>query len=175
MEKANYYVEDIVWDIDLEGETYEEAREELELPTLVRLPEKLSEELDAEQADDEDVADYLSDTFGFCVCRFKMKKKELNSSFKAFSYAMYKAYWLFEHKEVNIMQAYAEYSQCLLAGIIDPATSFEKYLEEFGFSGGIGYACYEEFLDNEFKEREIMEKIYCKDPAFIKLWEEEND
>lgn len=73
MEKLIYYAEDIIWDIDLEdGETYEEAREELKLPTLVRLPEKLSEELEADLADDDDVSDYLSDKFGYCVQSFHL-------------------------------------------------------------------------------------------------------
>ncbi len=36
--------------------------------------------------------------------------------------------------------------------------TFEDYLDEVGFDGEI-YACYDEFLDNEYQDEEYMQKL----------------
>ncbi len=70
------FATDIIWDIDLvPGENYEDVRAELELPTCVELPKYLqpsdAEELINNRYDfDEDVANWLSDEYGFCVVSF---------------------------------------------------------------------------------------------------------
>lgn len=47
----------IKWDIDLEeDETYEEALEEIGLPTEIEIPDDIEDE----------VSDYISDTTGYC-------------------------------------------------------------------------------------------------------------
>lgn len=55
----------IKWDIDLEdGETYEEALKDCELPTEVEIPEDMS--------DGEEISDWLSDEYGFCHAGFEL-------------------------------------------------------------------------------------------------------
>lgn len=65
----------IVWDIDLEdGGTYEAAREKLNLPKRVELPERFLPDrwsargLKVEYYDD--IANWLSNEYGFCVKSF---------------------------------------------------------------------------------------------------------
>lgn len=78
------FADDIIWDIDLEeGETYESARAELELPKCVELPKWLWPEDDVEEMlnDPEvfapccvtaDIEDWLSDEYGYCVKSFAL-------------------------------------------------------------------------------------------------------
>ena len=69
------FARDIIWDIDLEpGEDYEDARAELGLPQCVELPKSLQLS-DAELINgchdyDDDVTDWLSNEYGFCVVSF---------------------------------------------------------------------------------------------------------
>lgn len=51
---------DIIWDIDDD----ENIIDELALPSEVEIPNGINED---------DVADYLSDTYGFCVFEFNVK------------------------------------------------------------------------------------------------------
>lgn len=64
------YARNIKWDVDLEdGETYEEALEEYNLPTVVWIPDDVIEK----EADDEDfISDWLSDKCGFCHGGFEL-------------------------------------------------------------------------------------------------------
>ena len=72
------FADNIVWDIDLEeGETYESARAELELPKCVELPKWLWPEYkdDIEGYPpyyDEEISDWLSNEYGFCVVEFTL-------------------------------------------------------------------------------------------------------
>ncbi len=67
------FADNIIWDIDLEeGETYEAARAELELPKCVELPKWLWPE-DGDIIEGyppccaDDVTQWLSDEYGYCV------------------------------------------------------------------------------------------------------------
>lgn len=54
----------IKWEIDLEnGETYEEALTACGLPTEIEIPEDV---------DEEEIADWLSDEYGFCHTGFEL-------------------------------------------------------------------------------------------------------
>ena len=66
-----WFAKDILWDLDLEeNETYEDAVEDLGLPDSLVIPSDLCDfEFDPDGAL-ENVADYLSDTTGFCVHSF---------------------------------------------------------------------------------------------------------
>jgi hypothetical protein len=68
-------VKDIIWDIDLEdGETYEEACEDCELPSAVEIDETKFADEDG-LYDDDDICNYLSDEFGFCIVSFNFETK----------------------------------------------------------------------------------------------------
>ena len=63
----------IIWDIGLEAdEQYEQEIEAIGLPCEVQLPVGLARRLNADLADDDDVSDYLSDKFGYCVQSFHL-------------------------------------------------------------------------------------------------------
>ena len=71
------FVIDIVWDIDLEdGETYKDARKKLNLPKRVKLPERFLPDNwnagDLKMGYYDDIADWLSDEYGFCVESFAL-------------------------------------------------------------------------------------------------------
>jgi len=72
------FADNIVWDIDLEeGETYEAARAELELPKCVELPKWLwPEGFDLSEGYppcyDDDISGWLSDEYGYCVKSFAL-------------------------------------------------------------------------------------------------------
>ena len=59
-QESGIYACDIRWSLDEEDKAYRD------LPSFVRLPESVT--------DIEDVADYLSDTFGYCVCSYMIHK-----------------------------------------------------------------------------------------------------
>lgn len=67
------FADNIVWDIDLEeGETYEAARAELELPKCVELPKRFWDP-DANSSEYyEDISNWLSDEYGYCVKSFAL-------------------------------------------------------------------------------------------------------
>ena len=71
------FADNIVWDINLkEGETYEAARAKLKLPKRVKLPERFlpdkwsAKGLKVQYYDD--ITDWLSDEYGFCVESFAL-------------------------------------------------------------------------------------------------------
>lgn len=59
-QESGIYACDIRWSLDEEDKAYRD------LPSFVRLPESVT--------DIEDVADYLSDTYGFCVCSYMLHR-----------------------------------------------------------------------------------------------------
>lgn len=71
------FANNIVWDIDLEpGENYEEVRAELSLPKCVELPKWLQLD-DAALINgchdfDDDISDWLSNEYGYCVQSFSV-------------------------------------------------------------------------------------------------------
>ena len=63
----------IEWDVADEDMTQEEMDEILEtLPTEVEIPNYLAEEY--EDGYEDDISDWLSDEFGFCVCEFEIEE-----------------------------------------------------------------------------------------------------
>lgn len=68
------FADNIIWDIDLEeGETYEAARAELGLPKRVELPKWLwPEDKDSLPCYDDEISDWLSNEYGFCVVEFTL-------------------------------------------------------------------------------------------------------
>lgn len=92
------------------------------------------------------------------------------SNIRRFVYALYKADWILTNIGRPILAAtYAEYCKAILSEDIDSDLSFEDYLEEFGFNGGI-YACYEEFLANEYRDREYMANLLGEDSKEFEAW-----
>lgn len=51
----------------------------------------------------------------------------------------------------------------------DLACSYEEYVAEFGIGNGSLYACYNEFIDYEYQDREFM-KALLKSDALIEAY-----
>ncbi len=74
-------------------------------------------------------------------------------------YELYKEAWEYENvpygEKLDVMR---EYHKAALYGETS-AESFEDYLwENDGYHGSL-YVCFEEFLDNEYQDREYMESL----------------
>lgn len=83
-------------------------------------------------------------------------------------YRLYKVDWIYSHisKQQQLDQV-VDYFE----GLVDLPDdySYEDYLEEFGYSCGDIYACYEEFIDYEYKDTVFIGNL-LKD--YPKLYEE---
>ena len=81
--------------------------------------------------------------------------KSTSFDIKKLCYELYKNDWMREHGITHDMQQdalknyYEEFSAC------SSEYTFEDYLLDYGFAGKI-YACFDEFLDNEYFEEEYM-------------------
>ena len=54
------------------------------------------------------------------------------------------------------------------------ACTYEEYREEFGYLGTGLYVCYEEFLDEEYQDREFMKELLQSD-ALISAYLEDKE
>ena len=86
-------------------------------------------------------------------------------------YELYKIDWESDHKitakrkRANVL----DYYKGLLNGDYDEDYTYEDYLDEFGYDGEI-YACYDEFLDNEYLDTDYMCSLLRKHTKLIKLY-----
>lgn len=86
------------------------------------------------------------------------------------TYALYKAGWVLEHVTDSMLaKTYMEYCQLMLVGIVDVNTTFEEYIEEYGFDGEI-YSSYSEFLHNEYQNEEYMTSLLGKKSDIYEAW-----
>lgn len=77
---------------------------------------------------------------------------------KKLCYELYKINWKYHHmitieREMDSIKDYYE-------NLVDDDTeyTYNDYLEEFGYNGEL-YVCYEEFLENEYLEKDYMEEL----------------
>lgn len=81
-----------------------------------------------------------------------------NFDIKKLCYELYKNDWMREHGITHEMQQdaiknfYEEFSAC------SGEYTFEDYLRDYGFEGKI-YACFDEFLDNEYSDEDYICKL----------------
>lgn len=83
-------------------------------------------------------------------------------------YDLYKQEWIHSHvSNQQIKDNIVDYYE----GLVDLPEdyTYEDYIEEYGYNGGDIYACYEEFLNMEYKDIEFIEPL-LKD--YPKLFEE---
>ena len=84
--------------------------------------------------------------------------KSTSFDIKKLCYELYKNDWMREHGITHDMQQdalknyYEEFSAC------SGEYTFEDYLRDYGFAGKI-YACFDEFLDNEYSDEDYMCKL----------------
>lgn len=75
------------------------------------------------------------------------------------AYELYKIDWKDQHKITPEIEMY-----CLedyYEGLVDNHTNYtyEDYLMNFGYYGEL-YVCFDEFLDNEYQDKEYMEELF---------------
>ena len=66
MANVKRFATSIVWDVEEVSFVFEDENVELNLPTRVEIPSDIS--------DDYDIADYLSDEYGFLVCCYDVEE-----------------------------------------------------------------------------------------------------
>lgn len=84
-------------------------------------------------------------------------------------YELYKLDWESDHKITpkRKRDALFDYYKGLVDD--DETYTYEDYLDEFGYDGEI-YACYDEFLDNEYLDDEYMHILLKGHTKLIKLY-----
>ena len=88
-------------------------------------------------------------------------------------YELYKQDWIDTHttekERINSLRDYYSFAKQSIDNY-NKYSSYEDWLSDFGFNGSI-YSCYEEFLDNEYNDKEYIFNLlgdaklfdlYCK-------------
>ena len=81
----------------------------------------------------------------------EMKKMgmDIQQDLKEMAYEKYKEEWIKDHiSDVEMTATEAAYENDEEAKDM----TFEEYVEEYGFANGMLYACFDEFLENEYKD-----------------------
>lgn len=89
------------------------------------------------------------------------------------AYILYKEQWIREHVSTEVllqtMRDYSAYTdECVLNE--EEFLSYDEWLQENGFSGtgGSVYACFEEFVDNEYENGHVVKDLLSE--ADFKVW-----
>lgn len=83
-----------------------------------------------------------------------MRKQELRKCI----YELYKQEWIHSHlSNQQIKDSIVDYFE----GLVDSSEefTFRDYVEEYGFTNGEVYACYDEFMDNEYCNIEFIKPL----------------
>ena len=78
------------------------------------------------------------------------------------AYELYKQNWIDTHTtpemRLKALRDYYQYvDECLEN--TEPYESFENWIYEQGYEGGIFYVSFDEFLDNEFQDKEYIKDL----------------
>lgn len=82
-------------------------------------------------------------------------------------YELYKTDWLRRISPERKMNAIKDYYEYLDSEHDNP--SFEDYINEFGYDGEI-YACFEEFLDSEYKDENYIKSLLSDSHHLYELY-----
>ena len=158
---------DIIWTLDTDDDfdPSKNAPCHADLPDEVNLPDHTAEE---------DVANRLSDEYGFLVESYKIDREAAKEEFLSDCYEMYRLDWMFTHgvSIVDYIETVAEMASIRIDDdtfaipsngkeakklVLDAADSAEG----FGFCGTL-WACQDEFLESEFLDREYMHSLFSR-------------
>lgn len=152
--------------INIEWDIGDEEDIELEdLPTEVEIPKGMT--------DEDEISDWLLDEYGFCHYGFELTDVEAgvinNFNISEIAYELYKQDWIDTHttKEMrmNVLRGYYTYVQDCIEEDFD-IDSFEEYSWESGYGEGEIYVCYDEFLDNEYLEKDYIKELLNDDNLY---------
>ena len=86
---------------------------------------------------------------------------------KEFAYELYKAKWIGSHCNLQIMEE-------TIIDAFEDGISVQDYIREYGFKGSNEcFVCYEEFIDNEYQDEDIMTEIFGGEEKYLDLWEKD--
>ena len=95
------------------------------------------------------------------------------TQFEMLCYELYKLDWISTHITSEIMEktkaAYIDYCLEYLDETEDVNT-FEDCIEEYGYANGCIYACFEEFLDSEYQDKEYMKYLIGDNEALYSYY-----
>lgn len=83
------------------------------------------------------------------------------------AYELYKIDWLRRISTNRQMDTYRDYIEEYILGYVDDGVfcPFEEALSEYGYNGEL-YSCFEEFLDNEYKDEDCMRTLFGNNTIF---------
>ena len=87
------------------------------------------------------------------------------SNMRTYAYELYKIQWLQRISTERHLDALRNYVEEEIPEKFEMYENFEEYLEERGFDGEI-YSCYEEFIDNEYKDEDYMKELFDNEKIF---------
>lgn len=91
--------------------------------------------------------------------RMSRNMKRENENYKRLAYELYKIAWIDTHiTKMVLLATMKSYIKEKFENYDDNYT-FNDYLFDNGFGYGNCYASYDEFLDNEFQDKEFMEEL----------------
>lgn len=84
------------------------------------------------------------------------------------AYELYKQDWIDTHttekERINSLRDYYSFAKQSIDNY-NEYSSYEDWLSDFGFNGFI-YSCYEEFLDNEYNDKEYIFNLLADTKLF---------
>ena len=103
------------------------------------------------------------------------KYKIKNSKLSKLCYELYKLDW--KHSHMITYEREADSVKDYFEGLVDSNGSdreytYADYIEEFGYDGEL-YACYDEFLDSEYRDEDYIKGLLDNDVLFAMYKEEQ--
>ena len=103
------------------------------------------------------------------------KYKIKNSKLSKLCYELYKLDW--KHSHMITYEREADSVKDYFEGLVDSNGSdreytYEDYVEEFGYDGEL-YACYDEFIDSEYRDEDYIKGLLDNDVLFAMYKEEQ--
>ena len=87
-------------------------------------------------------------------------------------YELYKQDWIHEHlSNQQVKDTIVDYFE----GLVDSSEdfTFQDYIEEYGYTNGEVYSCYDEFMDNEYSDEEYIKSLLEDYPKLLKEYQED--
>lgn len=92
------------------------------------------------------------------------------------AYELYKMDWIAQHvtreAERDTYREYFKYRAYQLAHG-EEVDTYEEWLFDIGFPGGMLYSCYEEFCDGEYHDRDFIAYLFGNEEEFVKEYLED--
>lgn len=84
-----------------------------------------------------------------------------------FAYGLYQLKWVDAHCNLQIIKE-------TMIDAFEEGISLQEYVTEYGFKGiNECFVDYEEFIDNEYRDEEVMLDLFDDDEKYMELWEKD--